>query len=201
MMTGRPPGAGARQPDAACEQPDGAASRPAGDGWRACGPELSITAILVCSTCVAIGLYAGLGMAVAALVVWAALALALLRSLVPQAARPLAEPELWRGASRTSFIGYWRKRAMLTDATASMVSYDLELRPTLQHLLAARLAERHGMSLYADPEAARRILLPGAREGALWVWLDPRRPAETDQQRRGIPPRALAAILDRLERL
>ncbi len=83
-----------------------------------------------------------------------------------------------------------------------MVSYDAELRPDLQHLLAARLAERHGVSLYADPAQARRLLLTGSRDASLWYWLDPARPAETDQRRRRHPaPRTLAAILDRLERL
>jgi len=90
---------------------------------------------------------------------------------------------------------------MLHDATASMAAYDAEVRPTLQHLLAARLAERHGVSLDADPAAARRLLLPGHGDQALWFWLDPLRPAENDKDRRGIPPRTLAAIFDRLERL
>jgi hypothetical protein len=90
-----------------------------------------------------------------------------------------------------------------------MVSYDAELRPTLQHLLAARLAERHGVNLYTDPAAARRVMLTGTGRGAtrarqddqIWYWLDPSRPAETRQDVRGIPPRTLAVILDRLERL
>jgi hypothetical protein len=82
-----------------------------------------------------------------------------------------------------------------------MASYELELRPTLQHLLAARLADRHGVSLYADPDTARRLLLPAARDAELWRWLDPDRPAPPERDRSGIPPRTLAAIIDRLERL
>jgi hypothetical protein len=82
-----------------------------------------------------------------------------------------------------------------------MTGYDYELRGTLQHLLAARLAERHGISLYDDPEAARR-LLAGSGGDRLWFWLDPGREAVADQGKTaGIPPRTLAAILDRLERL
>lgn len=170
-------------------------------GWRAAAPELVIAATLVAVTCVAVDLYAGLGTAVVAAVVWAALALATLRWLVPPPMQPPAEEVPWLQAGRTSFTGYWRKRAMLADASASMVSYDTELRMTLQHLLAARLAERHGISLYQDPEAARRLLLPRANDDVLWYWLDPLRPAESDQRRRGIPPRTLAAIINRLERL
>jgi hypothetical protein len=171
------------------------------EGWRAAAPELVICAALVAITSAGVYLYAGLGAAVVTVVSWAVLALAALRWIVPPAARPLAEQVPWLGTGRTSFIGYWRKRAMLTDASASMVSYDSELRVTLQHLLAATLAERHGISLYQDPEAARRLLLPRAGDDVLWYWLDPARPAESNQQRRGIPPRTLAAIIDRLERL
>ena len=127
--------------------------------------------------------------------------IAFLRALVPTAPEALIEQHSSQGQARSSFLGFWRKRAIMRDATASMVSYDIELRPTLQHLLAARLAERHGVSLYADPEAARRIVLPAPREDVLWFWLDPRRPAQTEQGRSGIPPETLAAILNRLERL
>ncbi len=178
-----------------------AGASPAREGWRAAAPELAIAIALVAVTSIAVYLYAGAGTAVAALAFWAVLALAALRWIVPPAARPLADQGGWRGPGRTSFIGYWRKRAMLTDATASMVSYDAELRPTLQHLLAARLAERHGISLYQDPDAAKRMLLPRPGEDVLWYWLDPRRPAEGNHQQRGIPPRTLAAIIDRMERL
>ena len=174
---------------------------PPHEGWRTAAPELGIIAALVSVTSVAVYLYAGAGTAVAALTVWAVLALAALRWIVPPAARPLADQAAWRGLGRTSFIGYWRKRAMLTDATESMVSYDAELRPTLQHLLAARLAERHGIRLYQDTDAAKRMLLPRPGEDVLWYWLDPRRPAEGNHQQRGIPPRTLAAIVDRMERL
>ncbi len=178
--------------------PDGSTTA---DGWRAAAPELVIVAILVSASGVAVYVYAGLAAALASMTIWSVLVLAALRRIVPPAARPLAEQTQWRALGRTSFTGYWRKRAMLADASASMVSYDAELRPTLQHLLAARLAERHGLSLYQDPAAARRLLLPRAGEDALWYWLDPGRPAEGNQQLRGIPPRTLAAIIDRLERL
>jgi hypothetical protein len=178
-----------------------AAARPAPAGWQACIPELMIAAVLVLVTGAAAYGYGGLRAAVLTLLGWALLALVLLRALLPPTARTLVQHLPWQERSRTSFIGFWRKRATLTDAIASMASYDHELRLTLQHLLAARLAERHDISLYHDPVAARRILLPGGRGDELWYWLDPDRPAESEQQRRGIPPRTLAAIIDRLERL
>jgi hypothetical protein len=182
------------------DQPDATA-----DGWRGCVPELTVTAALVLVTSAAVYGYAGAGAAVLTLIIWAAVLLVLARGLVTAAAPLLLTEETWRDAGRTSFTGFWRKRGLLANATASMVSYDAELRPTLQHLLAARLAERHDVNLYTDPSAARRLLFGAAtgsgRDDQLWRWLDPSRPAETRQQVRGIPPRTLAAIIDRLERL
>jgi hypothetical protein len=185
-----------RPPEAASDR-----RRVRAGGWLACLPELTIWAILVLATSLAAYAYAGVGTAVLAIAGWAVASIAFLRALVPGVADPLTEPSSSHAPGRTSFLGFWRKRSIVRDATSSMISYDGELRPSLQHLLAARLAERHGVSLYADPAAARRLVLPGPRDDALWFWLDPLRPAETDQQRTGIPPRILAAILDRLERL
>jgi hypothetical protein len=176
-------------------------SRAAAGGWQACRPELAVGAVLILATSLATYAYAGAGVAILMVAGWAVASIAFLRMLVPTAPEALTEPSSWQGQGHSSFLGFWRKRAIMRDAAASMVSYDIELRPTLQHLLAARLAERHGVSLYVDPEAARRILLPSPREQALWFWLDPQRPAQAEQGRSGIPRRTLAAILDRLERL
>ncbi len=170
-------------------------------GWQACRPELTVGAILVLATSLAAYAYGGVGLAILTVAGWAVASIAFLRTLVPTAPEALTEQSSWQGQGRSSFLGFWRKRAIMRDATASLVSYDAELRPTLQHLLAARLAERHGVSLYAEPAAARRLVLPEPREDALWFWLDPQRPAETQQGRAGIPARTLAAILNRLERL
>jgi hypothetical protein len=172
-----------------------------GRRWQECLPELGAAAFLVLSTSLAVYAYAGVGTAVLVVSGWAVIALVSLLVLAPVGSKPLAEPDQWSVRGQTSFLGFWRKRSMLRDATVSMAAYDAEVRPTLQHLLAARLAERHGVSLQADPAAARRLLLPGHSDQALWFWLDPLRPAENDKNRRGIPPRTLAAIFDRLERL
>lgn len=173
-----------------------------GDGWRGCLPELAITAVLILATSAAVYGYAGTGAAVLALIIWAVALLVLLRGLVPAAVAPLQPQRTRPTTGRTSFTGFWLKRASVSNARASMASYDAELRRTLQHLLAARLAERHDVNLYTDPAAARHLLLHGARhDDQLWYWLDPSRPAETRQHVRGIPPRTLAVIIDRLERL
>ncbi|MBO0823007.1 MAG: hypothetical protein J2P27_03990 [Actinobacteria bacterium] len=175
-------------------------------GWRGCVPELMVTVVLILATSGAVYGYEGTGAAILTLIIWAVVLLVLLRGFAtPAAAPPLRQEETWRAGARTSFTGFWRKGVSLADASASMVSYDRELRPTLQHLLAARLAERHDINLYQDPSAARRLLMQGTTRGRsddrLWYWLDPSRPAETRQQVRGIPPKTLAALIDRLERL
>jgi len=189
-----------RSADRRSGQPAGTAA-----GWRGCAPELTVTVALTVATSAAVYGYAGARAAVLVLIIWAVVLLVLARGLVTAAATPPLPEPTWRATGRSGFTGFWRKRGVLADATASMVSFDAELRPTLQHLLAARLAERHDVNFYADPSAARRLLLPGngrgERDDQLWYWLDPARPAETRQQLRGIPPRTLAAILDRLERL
>jgi hypothetical protein len=174
----------------------------ASDGWRGSVPELVLCCVLVVGTCGAVYGYLGPGAAAIALAVWATVLLILLRIGLPATPLPQAVlDERWQHIPRSSFLGFWRKRGMISDATASMTSYDFELRITLQHLLAARLSDRHGISLYADPDKARRLLLPTAREQELWYWLDPSRPASTREGRHGIPPKTLAAIIDRLERL
>ena len=182
---------------------DGAADgkRTTAGSWRASAPELAAAAVGVLVTALAVYAYAGADAAVAVVAGCAVAAIAYLRTLAPAADQPESGQALPSWHATGSFLGVWRKRAAVQDATARMTSYDAELRPALQHLLAARLAQRHGVSLYADPAAARRLLLAGARDDALWFWLDPGRQAETDPERAGIPPRALAAILDRLERL
>ena len=83
--------------------------------------------------------------------------------------------------------------------------YDGELRPVLEHLLAARLAERHGVHLYQEPDAARRLLCRTSRDADLWRWIDPTTRPETVPrgvtERRGIPRHTLARLIDRLEKL
>jgi hypothetical protein len=179
----------------------GASRRATADSWRASAPELAAGAFAVLITALAVYGYAGPGAAVAVVGACAVAAIAYLRTLIPVSRHADIRQVLPHALAASTFLGIWRKRVTLQDATARMISYDAELRPALQRLLAARLAERHGVSLYADPAAARRLLISGRRDEALWFWLDPERAAETDPRRPGIPPRSLAAILDRLERL
>jgi hypothetical protein len=89
----------------------------------------------------------------------------------------------------------------LNEGTLSGSSYQLGLGPHLEHLLAARLSERHGVNLYREPEAARQLLCANPRDDDLWAWVDPMRPAPGPVDAPGIPPRALARLVQRLEQL
>jgi hypothetical protein len=170
------------------------------DGWREAVPEIVIAAVVVAVA--AVTGFAAAGLAGTAVVVaGAAVAgLAVMRGLVPQA-RGVHDPPPDLEAVPATFTGYWRKRAGLVDGTGSGAAYDAELRGTLQHLLAARLAEHHGVSLRDDPAAARRLLCPRPGDEGLWYWVDPERPPATAAGTPGIPPRTLARLIERLERL
>jgi hypothetical protein len=183
---------------------NGQAAGGPGGGWASAIPEICIAAVVV--ACAAVAGYAAAGLAGTALVmaVAAVAALVVLRVITPGAAGALAEGRA--GASVVeglpgTFYGYWRRRSGLIDATQSLPAYDSVLRSTLQHLLAARLAERHGVSLHEDPGTARRLLCPDRRDETLWYWVDPARPPSAAENQPGIPPRTLARLIDRLERL
>jgi hypothetical protein len=174
---------------------------PADDGWRAAVPEICIAAVLVALAAGA-GYVAG-GLAGTAVVVSGAAVAALIFMLaitplnVASRAGHLTDAE----AVPVTFTGYWRKRAGLVDGTQSLTAYDAVLRGTLQHLLAARLAEGHGINLHDNPDAARRLLCPRPRDDTLWYWVDPARPPTQTGRQPGIPPRTLARLIDRLEQL
>jgi len=168
-------------------------------GWRECLPELIITATLVTVTGIAVYAYAGLPATAVILVGSAAVLLALVRTLVPWHADARYSERAEHGEA--SVIGFWQQRGALIDASASLARYDARLRTTLQHLLAAKLAEKHDINLYHDPVAARQVFLPDAEHDQLWFWVNPQRPAELRFGNPGIPQPTLAAILDRLEQL
>jgi hypothetical protein len=171
--------------------------------WRSARPELAI-ATAALAAC-AIGAYAVAGGPATVLVVaiFSALSLVVVnRLLAPFQGRP-AKPEIPAGRRRPtgSFINYWRWRTGLTDAMRSIASYHTGLGPDLEHLLAARLSERHGVSLYHEPDRARSLLCPRARDLDLWPWVDPGRPLADRFEGPGIPRPTLARLVERLERL
>jgi hypothetical protein len=170
--------------------------------WRGTTPELLTAAVLVAVVAVAAyGVAGWAGLAVVAIAA-AAGAMVLLRALLPQLTPDAARKAPERPRTRM-LTGYSHRRFVVHNAMSSRGYYDIELRPVLEHLLAARLAERHGVHLYQDPETARRLMCRNRRDAGLWQWIDPRtRPQTRDgPERRGIPRHTLARLIDRLEKL
>ena len=177
--------------------------------WRRARPEVIIAAIFAAVAAVAGYAVAGWpGLAVVATVT-AALTLLVLRGLTPRPA-----PESTRKAADTdvavrSITGFSQRRFVVASGISSRAFYEADLRPALEHLLAARLAERHGLNLYTEPEAARRAFVRSAQDEALWPWIDPASPRGATPVSaeailsgpRGIPRRTLARLIDRLENL
>jgi hypothetical protein len=173
--------------------------------WHGTTPELLTAAVAVTVAAAAAYAVAGwAGLAVVA-VVTAAGVMVLLRALLPQLTPDAAKKARERARPRP-LTGYSYRRFVVHNAMTSQNYYDAELRPVLEHLLAARLAERHGVHLYQDPDAARRLLCRNPRDAGLWRWIDPtpkgiRPQAGDSQERRGIPRHTLARLIDRLEKL
>jgi hypothetical protein len=149
------------------------------------------------------------------IVVAAAVGLLALRWLLPAAEPP---PVVDGGADSIatgwSAYRYWRTLSDMRDSVAARAAYEMRLRPALEHLLAARLAERHGVNLYTDPAQARRLLCRAGRDDDLWAWIAPAQagpdagdgPGERADPRSagrqpGIPRRTLERLINRLEQL
>ena len=171
--------------------------------WRGAGPELIIAAITVGAAALAGGAVAGWPGMATALIAASGLAIVVLRGLAPRSAaqsiRRAKDKEV-AGA----ITGYARRRFMVNTSLSSRAFYEADLRPILEHLLAARLSENHGINLYREPAAARAAFCRGRGDEALWSWIDPALAIPTmdrDMQRYGIPRRTLARIINRLEQL
>jgi hypothetical protein len=100
--------------------------------------------------------------------------------------------------------------SLVAAARSSTGNFQHAVKPELERLYAVRLAEKHGISLHAEPERAAELIGPD-----LWPWIDPRRPpapppAKGPRQaldRRSAAPAppptdaVLRALVDRLEQL
>jgi hypothetical protein len=178
-------------------------------GWPP-RPELIIAALAVTATAAAGYAVAGPGAVALVAVAAGVISLVVLRSLVrppplASSAEDVSGPDPAVPAPvLSSFSRQWRRQSRLGDAEASLTAYEAGLRGQLEHLLASRLAERHGISLYDDPAAARLAFTQGnPGYDSLWQWVDPARPAAPSPpgDQPGIPYRTLARLLDRLEHL
>jgi hypothetical protein len=136
-------------------------------------------------------------------VVFAAIALGVVSRLLPSPSGATAVPEApvdrWLSTSRS--FTYWRLQSQLKDAMASRSAYETALRPHIEHLLAARLSERHGVNLYSQPEAARRILCADGKDLDLWPWVDPGRSIAGRVEEPGIPAKTLSRLVRKMEQL
>lgn len=94
--------------------------------------------------------------------------------------------------SRAPALGGWRRIVSHTLADDGDTQLRTVMREQLQRLFAARLAERHGVPLYRDPQRARALV-----GDELWPWIDPGAPAP----RSTLPEPVLRSLLDRLEAL
>jgi hypothetical protein len=172
--------------------------------WRGAGPELVIAVASITVAAAAGYFMAGWGGLSVAVTVAAAVAMVVLRGLLPPLAPEPGKKSREKPQARP-LSGYSHRRYVVHSSIASNGFYQGELRPVLEHLLAARLAERHGVHLYQDPDAARRLLCRHPRDADLWPWIDPQTRPETSARgatsERGIPSRTLARLIDRLERL
>jgi hypothetical protein len=169
-----------------------------GGPWQGTGPELTIAGAAYVATAAAAYAVAGAGGLAAVSIVAAALAVAAIRALLPgrepEAARTLQDKPVAQAIS-----GYSRRRWAVAHARDTSQFYEHELRPALEHVLAARLAEHHGVNLYHEPARAREVV----NDAAVWYWIDPAEAQAEARQRRaaGIPPRTLARLIHRLEQL
>jgi hypothetical protein len=171
--------------------------------WNGAGPELIIAAITIGATALAALAVAGwAGFAITA-VAAAVLAVAVLRGLAPRSASQIIRKAKDKPAAR-AIGGYAQRRFVVGTSVSSQAFYETDLRPALEHLLSARLAEHHGINLYAEPSRARAAFCQTRADESVWRWIDPAQAAPPDQrtgQAGGIPRRTLARLVYRLEHL
>ncbi len=195
---------GGAAPDPQAPGPE--AAEPAGDGrgrWHDAGPELAIVGVLVAATALAGGAVAGWPGVAAVATGAAALSMVVLRGLVPRSAAQHVRRARDRQTVR-AIAGYGQRRYVVAAGVSTRAFYESELRPVLEHLLAARLAENHGVNLYTEPDAARGVFCRNRGDAPLWRWVDPAQalpPEGRERERGGIPRRTLARLVNRLEQL
>jgi hypothetical protein len=168
--------------------------------WRSAGPELCVAAVALATCSIAAYVLAGFPSAVLVVVIFSALALVVLNCLPPRTSVPPRPGAPGPGRQITAH-SYRRLQTCLRIGTTSALAYQCSLAPLLEHLLAARLSQHHGINLYTDPEAARRVLCANRRDRDLWAWVDPARQTPPRNDAGGIPPRTLVRLVRRLEQL
>jgi hypothetical protein len=171
--------------------------------WRPAFPELIVAAIAVAAAAVAAAAVAGWPGVVVVAAATTVIALLLLRGIIPRSAAQAQRQKRDKQRART-ISGYAQRRFVVATSLTSRPTYEADLRPVLEHILAARLAENHAVNLYTEPAAARKAFCRTRREETLWRWIDPAQALDADErasQRHGIPGRTLSRLITRLEQL
>jgi hypothetical protein len=170
--------------------------------WHDAGPELVVAAVTVVATALAAGAVAGWPGVATVAVAAAVGGLVVLRALAPRTAAQSVRTAREKQTARP-ISGYSQRRFVVASGISSRSFYEADLRPVLEHLLAARLAERHGINLYQDLAAAQKAFCRTRGDAVLWRWIDPAQaaPEKLGKQGYGIPRRTLVRLIDRLEQL
>jgi hypothetical protein len=171
--------------------------------WRPALPELIIAAIMAAAAALAGAAVAGWPGVVIVAAVTTVIALLLLRGIIPRsAAERLRRPKDKQRAKAIS--GYAQRRFIVVTSLNSRPMYESDLRPVLEHILAARLAESHAVNLYTEPDRARKTFCRTSGDENLWRWIDPTQALDADERAsrtHGIPGRTLFRLINRLEQL
>jgi hypothetical protein len=171
--------------------------------WRPALPELIIAAIAVGVAALAGAAVAGWPGVYIVAAVTAVIALLLLRGIIPRSAAQTLRQKRDKQRAR-AITGYAQRRFIVSTSLTSRPVYEADLRPVLEHILAARLAENHAVNLYTEPDKARRTFCRTRGDESLWRWIDPGQRLDADEranQRHSISGRAMNRLITRLEQL
>ena len=171
--------------------------------WRPALPELVIAAIAVTAAALAGAAVAGWPGVVIVAGAAAVIALILLRSIIPRSAAQTLRLQQDKQRAR-AISGYAQRRFVVATSLASRSMYEGDLRPVLEHILAARLAENHAVNLYTEPDKARQAFCRTRGDARLWPWIDPGQVLDADAragEKNGISGRTLSRLITRLEQL
>lgn len=171
--------------------------------WRPALPELIISAVVVLTAVLASAAVAGWPGVVAVAAGVAVIAMLLLRGIIPRSAAQTLRLRKDQQRART-ISGYAQRRFVVATSLASRPMYESDLRPVLEHILAARLAENHAVNLYTEPGKAKAAFCRTRADERLWRWIDPEQVLDADEranQKYGISGRTLSRLITRLEQL
>jgi hypothetical protein len=172
--------------------------------WRPALPELVIAAVAVAAAALAAAAVAGWPGVVVVAAVTAVIALLLLRGIVPRSAAPALRMKRDKQRAR-AIAGYSQRRFVVATSLTSRPMYESDLRPVLEHILAARLAENHAVNLYTEPDRARQVFCRTRGDETLWGWVNPGQALDVDERNRrqnnAISRWTLARLITRLEQL